>query len=147
MNSPLSSTSAATNALMAEAAVKADALLKATQQSREGESTAARTRSNANSALLAVDIAGKLLARLNSNEVHTTFLHWLVETIEQMSTDDKVELLDSAGGIDLVSAVELDDVVKSRISLLVGGALNGKPIFNFVTDPDLIAGFEIRTAH
>ena len=55
--------------------------------------TAARTRSNADSALLGVDIAGKLLPRLNSNEVHATFPDWLVETSEQMSTEDKVELL------------------------------------------------------
>ena len=138
---------AASNAFMADASEKAAALLKSTEQSRARESIAIRARNNADAALLAVDIARKLLLRLDSDKVHATFLDWLIETIKRMSADDKMELRDSPGGINLVSAQELDDKAKSHVNFLIGDALNGQPHLNFLTDHELIAGFEIRTPH
>ena len=138
---------AATTTLMAEASENAESLLLAARQLRKRESTAAITQNAADSALLAVDIARKLLARLDLDKIHATFLDSFVEPIERMTAADKQMLLNATGGIDLVSAVELDDEARLKVSALVGHALDGGPALNFLTDPDLIAGFEMRTQH
>jgi F-type H+-transporting ATPase subunit b len=134
-------------AVLAEAAQKAETVLQAAQKERERDTAAARAKAAADAAGLAVDIARKLLARVDTSPVQSTFLNLLVEAIEQMAPKDRTALLKTAGGIDLVSAVDLDDDAKAILTKAVGKALGGAPKFNFLTDPDLVAGFEIRTAH
>jgi F-type H+-transporting ATPase subunit b len=132
---------------MAKAAAKAETTLKAAQATQKHETATARVKVAADTAQLAVDIARKLLARLDTTEVQPLFLGLLIGSIDQMPAADKKGLLETAEGIDLISAVALDDAAQAKIAKAVAKALDGKPTLNFLTDPDLIAGFEIRTAH
>lgn len=138
---------AATKAALAAATEKAEALLKTARQDREREAETLRAKTAADAAELAVEIARKLLAPLGTGKVDTTFLDLLVEAVDRMPSDDKETLLKTDGGIDLVSARELDDATKTQAATAIGTALGGQPRLNFLSDPDLIAGFEIRTAH
>lgn len=138
---------AAAKAALAEASRKAQALLKAAQTTAARETDAARAKAAAASAALAVDIARKLLGRLETAEVQAAFLHLLVTAIDQMPPKDRAALLAAETRVDLLSAVDLDAAAKAKVANAVGKALGGTPDLNFVTDPDLIAGFEIRTPH
>jgi F-type H+-transporting ATPase subunit b len=137
----------AAKAAMAEAAEKAETLRKTAQQDSEREAHSMRADNEAHSVELAVEIAQKLLARLGKREVHDTFVDLLVEAIDQLDPNDKQMLVDTTEAIDLVAAVELDDAAKTKVIVAVGKALGGEPKLNFVSDPELIAGFEMRTAH
>lgn len=138
---------AATKAAIAEAAERAEDARKAAQakQVREAETEQATVR--AASAELAVDIARKLLARLDTDTVQAAFLGQLVEAIAQLSKSDRAALAATAGRIDLVSAAELDADERAKITQAVGAALGGDAALTFITDPELVAGFELRTAH
>lgn len=138
---------AAAKAALKEASRKAENVLKAAKIARKREIDVARVKAAADSAQLAVDIARKLLARLDTGEVQVMFLDLLVESIEQMPPTDRAALVDTAGGIDLFSPSDLKAADKAKITKAVRHALGGAPELHFVTDPDLIAGFELRTAH
>lgn len=137
----------AAKALLEAASDKAEVRLSAAQQKRERETDAARASNQVEATLLAVDIARKLLARMDTNEIQTSFLELLVDTINQLPSKDKQALLKTDGGIDLISALELDKSATVEITSALSEALGGEPSLNFITDPGLIAGFEIRTAH
>ncbi len=137
----------ATKASLEAASGKAEALLSAAQQTREREKDAVLARNQKDAALLAVDIARKLLARLDTSKIQTSFFDLLVDAINRLSPKDKQTLLGTDGGIDLVSALELDKTARAKINAAVGKALGGEPSLNFLTDSELIAGFEMRTAH
>lgn len=138
---------AAAKATLKDAAAKAEALLRTAQLEREHVRDANRMAAASESARLAVDIARKLLERADAGQLKTPFLDQLIEAIDAMPHKDKAALAGTVGGIDLISAVELDDETTAQIEKAVGAALEGQPRLNFRTDPALIAGFEIRTRH
>ena len=138
---------AATKMTMKEAAEKAEALLTTARLESEQLAKTSRAHAAADSAQLAVDIARKLLTRLDPGNMAAPFLDPLIRSIEAMPPEDRAALAATAGGIDVISAVDLDDATKARITKAVGTALDGKPHLQFRTDPDLIAGFDLRTAH
>jgi F-type H+-transporting ATPase subunit b len=138
---------ASAKASLEAASGKAEALLRAAQQTRERETDAARASNQVEAALLAVDIARRLLARMDTREIQTSFLDLLVDAVNQIPSKDKQVLLKTVDGIDLVSALQLDKAAKAEIASAVGKALGGEPSLNFLIDSDLIAGYEIRTAH
>lgn len=126
---------------------EADKLLDAARRLRRREADAASAENAVKSAQLAVDIAGKLLGRLNTTAVQAAFLGLLIEAVEKMPKNDRASLAGSLTGIDLVSARDLRDADKAKILKAIGQVLGGEPRLSFVTDPDLIAGLELRTAH
>ena len=149
-------------ALLTEAAAKAEAATKkalraagemaeqtadAARIAREREAEAARGVLTAQATELAVDISTRLLRRLDAPVVQAAFLALLVQSIEAMAPGDRAVLVASVDGIDMVSAVALDDADRARVAKTVGEALGGTPRLNFLTSSDLIAGFELRTAH
>jgi F-type H+-transporting ATPase subunit b len=138
---------ASTKASLEAAVSKAEALLSAAQHIREREKITARDSNQADAALLAVDIARKLLARLGTSEIQASFFKLLVGAINQLPSNDKQALLKTVGGIDLISVLELDKDNKAKVTAALSKALGGEPSLNFLTDSDLIAGYEIRTAH
>ena len=138
---------AETESALDEAHDKAEKLVAAAQLASDRVLVAARKETAAQSAQLAVEIAEKLLGRLNAPAVETAFIASLVGAIAQMSPDDRAALTGTATGIDLVSATDLDDSNKTKITNAIGKALGGTPKLTFVTDPELIAGLELRTAH
>lgn len=149
-------------ALLAEAAAKAETeaekVLNTAREKAEKYVDAARIASQreadanssenaAQSAQLAVEIAQKLLGRLDTAAVQAAFLSLLIEAIEQMSPGDRAELVGSTTGIDVVSAHDLKDTDKAKITKTIQHVLGGQAKLSFVTDPDLIAGLEMRTVH
>lgn len=137
----------ATEAALADAQSKADALL-ATARTTIERDTAAATKANAvQASALSVDIAARLLGRLNTPTVQAAFLDLLVEAIDQMPAADRAALVDKAADIEIVTATEPEDADKTKIEEAVIGALGGAAKLSFVTDPELIAGLELRSAH
>lgn len=126
---------------------KAEKLVDAARLTSQRETNATSTENAAKSAQLAVDIAQKLLGRLNTAAVQAAFLSLLIEAIEQMPANDRGALVGPTTVIDLVSARDLKDTDKAKITKAIQQALGGKPKLSFVTDPDLIAGLEMRAAH
>ena len=137
----------AAKAALAEAHEKADKLVDAARLAGERDVNAARSENAAKSAELAVDIARKLLGRLDTGAVQAAFLGLLVEAIEKMPANDRAALVGTTTGIDLVSAGDLTAPDRAKIATAIRDAIGGEPKLTFVTDPDLIAGFEMRTAH
>ena len=138
---------AAAKSALAEASGKADKLLKAARLAGKRVTKNARAKTVEDATLLAIDIARKLLARVDTGKVQAAFLDHLVNAIDQMIPKDRTALAATAGGIDLVSPSDLKAAEKARMTKVVWRALGSKPELNFVTDPDLIVGFEIRSAH
>jgi F-type H+-transporting ATPase subunit b len=134
-------------ATLVKASVKAEKLLKAARLAGKRETEIARSKTVAEAALLALDIARKLLARLDNEDIHAGFLGSLVKAIDQMNPKDRAALAAHTGSIDFVSPSDLKAAEKAKTIKAVWRALGGKPVLNFVTNPDLIAGFEIRTTH
>lgn len=138
---------AAAKAALAAAADKAETALHAAQREQEREAEAARAANAAEAAQLAVDIAGRLLARLDPRALQPIFLDLLVAALERMPTNDRSALAGAASGVELVSAVSLDEAGRQSVREALAKALGADVTLRFSTDPDLIAGFEIRTPH
>ncbi len=130
----------AVQAKIAEARAKAEALVEAAKVAQGHAAEAARKEQTQQAATLAVEIAGKLLARLDPKTVQGAFLAQLVAAVEGLPEQDRAAL--THGGT-LVSAAALDDAGKARIA----EALGKMPDLTFVVDPALIAGFVLRTQH
>jgi len=138
---------AAAKATLQEAAAKAESLLKAAELESAHINDANRAAAAAQSAELAVDIARKLLARLDAGKAQALFLDQLLAAVDALPAKDKATLAGTAGGMDLISATDPDSASKAQIEKAVWTALDAQPRLNFHTDPALIAGFELRTRH
>jgi len=144
---------AATRAALDEARQKAERLINAARATIAREGAAARAETTARSAELAVSIARKLVSRLDTDAIQAAFLTLLVTAMDKMSPPDRAALAATAGGIDIVSPTALNAADKANITkalqqaLAVGQPPDAAPELRFVSDPDLIAGCELRTAH
>ncbi len=138
---------AATAEAMAAARKKADKLIEAAKLASTREAAATKKRRNAQTADLSVDIASKLLGRLDTPAVHSAFLDLLVAALAAMPEKDRAALRAADKPIDLVSATDLAPAEKTSVTKAIGQALGQIPDLNFVSDPGLIAGLELRTAH
>ena len=136
----------ATKATLAEARAKAEAMLAAAKTSIDKNAEAARKANAAQASDLSLTIAAKLLERLSSPAVQTTFLHQLVEAIAKMPEADRAALVDDPKGIEIVTATD-SSAERKTIDKAVKTALGGTPELRFVTDPELIAGLELRSPH
>ncbi|OSQ35403.1 F0F1 ATP synthase subunit delta [Thalassospira mesophila] len=119
----------------------------AAQLSLAHDTDVVRKKTAAQAAELSTEIAAKLLGSLNKSTVQTAFLDALVNAIKNMSAKDRATLAESTEGINLVSAADLEDADKELITKAVTRELGNNSGIHFATDPDLIAGLEIRTAH
>ncbi|MDX2485692.1 MAG: F0F1 ATP synthase subunit delta [Pseudodonghicola sp.] len=138
---------AAKKVALTEAQAKADTLMAAAKTMIARETETARKENAALASELSVDIAEKLLDRLNTPLVQSAFLAQLVEAIKGMSAPDRAALVKTTADLSLVTATDLAEAEKTRIGHEVAEALGGTPKLQFVTDPDLIAGLELRSAH
>jgi F-type H+-transporting ATPase subunit b len=138
---------AATKAKLADAQTQANALMSAAQTAIERDRAATRKEDVVQASALSVEIASRLLGRFNTPAVRAAFLAQLVEAIAGMSASDRAALVATKADLDTVTANKPDDAEKARIEQAVSDALGGAPALRFVTDPDLIAGLELRSAH
>lgn len=134
-------------ATLAQARQEAAKLVQAAQLARDRDTDTFQKENAEKSAELAVEIAQKLLERLDNASVQNAFQAFLIDAIEHMPEMDRAALASCADGIDLISAIELTASDKASVTKALNDALDGAGPLSFSTDPGLIAGFEIRTAH
>lgn len=135
-----------TKAALAEARTKVDAMLAAAKTSIAKDAETARKANAKQASDLSMVIAAKLLERLNGPTVQTALLHQLVEAIAEMSEADRAVLAGDPTGLEIVTATD-SGAERKKIDKAVKTALGGTPNLRFVTDPDLIAGLELRSPH
>jgi F-type H+-transporting ATPase subunit b len=131
---------------LTEARTKADALLATAKEAAKQDAETAQAANAAKAADLALDIATRLLAGLESPKVQAAFLAQLVDTIIKMPEADRASLVDAPKGIEVVSPGDPGEE-KATIEKAVRKALGGAADLRFVTDPALIAGLELRSPH
>ena len=124
---------------------EAEELISAAKQTIARESADAARSNVENAATLSVEIASKLLTRLDTPTIHAAFLALLIDAIAQMSAQDQEALTGS--DIDVVSHTELAPAEKARVSKVLCHELGDRASLKFVTDTELVAGLELRTPH
>lgn len=137
---------AAAQAARADAHARAEAILASAQARAEKTTQAARAANAAEASDLALRIAARLLARLDGPTVRAAFVAHLREALARIPAADRTALRDAPGGIEVVTATDPGadrDIIRTAVLT----ALDGSPDLRFVTDPDLIAGIELRSAH
>lgn len=140
----------ASKAALTEARAKASAMLAAAKTTIEHDAEIARNANAAHASDLSLKIAAKLLERLNGPAVQSAFLSQLVEAIAQMPASDREALGAGPKGIEIVTADDMATNTAAKRKMIekaVQTALGGTPMLKFVTDPDLIAGLELRSPH
>ena len=134
-------------AALKDAQTKADSLIAAARTAIDRDRNTARKENATRAAELSVEIAARLLGRFNTPAVQATFLAQLVEAIAGMSASDRTALIASADDIEIITATNPEDAERAKIEQAVKDALDGTPSVRLVTDPDLIAGLELRSGH
>lgn len=137
----------ASKAALADAQTKAEALMAAAQITIDRGTDAARKENAEQAYALSVEIAARLLGRLNTPTVQAAFVAQLIEAIAGMSASDRAALVATAADIEVITATVPGDADRVKTEQAVIDALGGAPKLRFVTDPDLIAGLELRSAH
>lgn len=136
----------ASKAILAEARTKAEAMLAAARTTISDEAEAARNANEKQASDVSLKIAARLLERLNGPAVQSAFLAQLIDAIADMPADDRKALVDDPKGVEIVTASHTGPEQK-KIEETVLTALGGTPKIRFTTDPDLIAGLELRSPH
>ena len=134
----------AAKATLSAAREKAEALLSAAQATIAQDTDTAR-RNNAQQAVtLSVEMAGALLARLDGPAVEAAFLAQLAAALAGLP-DAERETLRTTSGIQIVTAHAPNDPEAIRDALRT--ALGDAPALSFTTNPALLGGIELHSAH
>jgi len=118
----------------------------------EAEATIERQRIAAEQAIIAraselsVEIARRLLGRLQSAIPSTTFVDGLCKELSGLSPEEKQRLASAAGDpIKVVTATPLSEDDAERVRRVLQPAFGVQPLFEFQTDPAVIAGIELHS--
>lgn len=136
----------ASKATLAEAHTKAEAILSAAKTTITQDTEAARKANESQASDLSLKIAARLLAQLNNPAVKSAFVSQLVDAIADMPANDRKALAADPKGVEIVSAADIG-AEQDKIKNAIQTALGGTPEIRFTTDPDLIAGLELRSPH
>lgn len=128
--------------LLDDAAKAANELETTAKVAIEKERQAAEAAWSDRSSRLAIDIAGRLVARLDTADVRTTFLDWLIKAIDELTETDR-----QATELEAISASALDPVDQESARMRIAKAFGGRPVITFKIDPEMIAGLELRGPH
>jgi len=137
---------AAAKSTLAEACTQAEAILATAKDTINHEAAAACKANDAQASELSLKIAARLLERLNGPTVQSAFLSQLVDAIADMPATDRKALASDPKGIEIVSATDTG-AEQRKIEKEIQTALGGTTEIRFTTDPDLIAGLELRSPH
>jgi F-type H+-transporting ATPase subunit b len=129
--------------LLADARQHAASIEAAARTAIEHADAAAAKAWTERSARLAVAIAAQLAARLDGVAVRAAFLDWLVQDIASRSD----AVIANGATLEVVSATTLDPAEQQRTRERIVTALGGDPPIVFRSDPALIAGLELHSAH
>jgi F-type H+-transporting ATPase subunit b len=136
---------AAAKKALAESVARADARIKAAQVAMAQADAKNRAAHARDAARLGVDIAEKLLGRLDKAAIQAVFLDALVGAIAALPEASKAML--RMADVDVVSPLAQTPPQQAAITKAVQAALGQKAKLNFRADPDLIAGFELHSPH
>ena len=133
---------------MLDAAAKEVAALEASARTtigKERDEAEAAWVDRAN--LLAVEIARRLVARLDGAAVDDTFLDWLLQEIRRLPKAVRSAVAADGVVLEAVSATPLEPADQERYRKLIGEALGACPRIDFKVDAALIAGLELHGPH
>ncbi len=93
---------------------------------------------------LAIEIAERLMIRLDGSAVRAAFLGWLLDKIRNLPEPARQAVTANGAALEAISATPLDPADEERYRTLIGEALGGHPRIVFKADPALIAGLELH---
>ena len=134
-------------ATLAAAKTEAEAHTAAAHAATLAEHDADETAWTGRASQLAIQIAGRLAARLQGPAVSAAFVDWLVSSIHAMPDAARAAAASETGGFEAVSAEELAPAEQEHIRSLIANAFGAQPRISFRTDPALIAGIELHGPH
>ena len=137
-----------TRAVLLAAAAKEAASLEATAKAAiEKEKQAAEKAWADRSSRLAVEIAERLVARLDGTAVRAAFLDWLVKEIGALPDETRQAVAANGATLEAISATPLDPADQERCRGLIGAAFGAQLQIAFKADATLIAGLELHGPH
>ena len=133
--------------LLASAAKEAAALEASARTAIEKERDAAEAAWAERANVLAVEIAERLVARLDGPVVSAAFLDWLLQEIRALPA--LVRDAAAADGVILeaISATQIEPANQERYRKVICEAFGARPQITFKVDPALIAGLELHGPH
>jgi F-type H+-transporting ATPase subunit b len=137
----------ARTALLDEAAREVAVLEAAAKATIEKESEAAEKVWTERSSRLAVEIAERLVSRLDGPAVRATFFDWLLKEIRTLPDAARQAVAANGVVLEAISAAPLDPADQERYRELIGEAFGAHPQIAFKTDPALVAGMELHGPH
>ena len=133
--------------MLAEAGKEAAALQAAAKTAIEKERDAAEAGWIKRANLLAVEIAQRLVARLNGTAITDAFLDWLLREIRALPADVRNAVAAKGVVLEALSATPIEPDDQERYRKLIGEAFKIRPQIDFKVDSALIAGLELRGPH
>ena len=133
--------------LLASAARAAAALQVSARTAIENEQSAAEHAWAERANRLAVEIAERLVARLNGAAVSTAFLDWLLREIRNLPDPVRDAVAVNGVTLEAISATPIEPADQERYRTLIGNAFGVRPQISFKVDPALLAGLELHGPH
>ena len=130
----------------AEADRRAAEIETAARTAMAAERQAAERAFAERAARLALDIAGRLVGRLDASAVRAAFLDGLVASVRALP-DEKRRDAAAGGTLQIVSAAPLSPDEQTAARRRIAEALDHTVEVAFAVEPALVAGFELRAAH
>jgi F-type H+-transporting ATPase subunit b len=132
---------------LAEAEKEARSLEAAAKATIEKEKQAVDKEWAERASRLAVEIAGRLAARLDSPAVRSAFLDWLLKEIQALPVPARQAAATEGTTLEATSATALLPADQDRYRELISRALGAHPQIVFKADRALIAGLELQGPH
>lgn len=131
--------------LLSEARAEVETLRNTAKAARVRAAETLKANAIAEAQGLALTIAAQLAARLDGPATDAAFLGWLMQGLGALTDAERTAL----AGVDLevVSAADQDSAAQGRIAKAIANTLGAHAALTFRTDPALIAGHEIHSAH
>jgi len=124
-----------------------ETMMAQAKAAQEKSSADAQAGWEADARALAVNIAGRLAARLSEPVVQDAFLSWLVAGIKELADATRATVAAGETPLEVVSAAALSPEAEAEARRQITAAFGGEMRLNFRVDPALIAGLEIRAPH
>jgi F-type H+-transporting ATPase subunit b len=134
----------ARTALLATAAQEAAAIKAAATAEIGSERRAAEAAWAERAGVLAVEIARRLVARLDGPVVTAAFLDWLLKEIRALPASDRAAMAADGVILEAISPAPIAAADQDRYRKLIGEAFGVRLQIVFKEDPALVAGLELR---
>jgi F-type H+-transporting ATPase subunit b len=133
--------------ILASAAREAEALEASAKTAIDKERHAAEKVWAERATRLAIEIAGRLVARLGGPAVNAIFFDWLLGEIRKLPASVRSAIAANGAALEAVSATPIETAERARYRRLIGEAFGAHPEISFRVDPALIAGVELHAPH